>query len=75
VTVRLDYDTAGVRLTIRNEVDDVAAPRAVQVSTANAGYGLTGMRERLRILNGTLEAGRAGTCWTVTAQVPLSTGN
>jgi signal transduction histidine kinase len=75
VTVRLDYATAGVRLTIRNEVDDVTAPRAVQVSTANAGYGLTGMRERLRILNGTLEAGRAGSCWTVTAQVPLSTGN
>jgi signal transduction histidine kinase len=72
VTVRLDYDAAGVRLTIRNEVDALA-PRAVQLSTVNAGYGLTGMRERLRILNGTLEAGRDGTCWVVTAQVPLST--
>ncbi len=42
------------------------------MSTVNAGYGLTGMRERLRMLNGTLEAGREGNCWVVTAQVPLS---
>ena len=76
MTVRLDYEAAAVRLTVRNELDgDVPdAPGAVQVSTVNAGYGLTGMRERLRMLNGTLEAGREGSCWVVTAQVPLSPG-
>jgi signal transduction histidine kinase len=74
VTVRLDYQADGVGLTVRNELDDTApgAPGAVRVSTLNAGYGLTGMRERLRMLNGTLEAGREGACWVVTAQVPLS---
>lgn len=41
------------------------------VRTANAGYGLTGMRERLRILSGTLEAGRQGGQWVVTARLPL----
>lgn len=77
VTVRLDYEADGVRLTVRNEVDHIAsgAPGGVRVSTLNAGYGLTGMRERLRMLNGTLEAGREGTCWVVTAQVPLSTSS
>ena len=75
VTVRLDFDAAWVRLTVRNEVDAVAAPRAVELSTVNAGYGLTGMRERLRLLGGTLEAGPDGTCWVVTAQVPLSPSN
>jgi signal transduction histidine kinase/rhodanese-related sulfurtransferase len=74
VTVRLDFDAAWVRLTVRNEVDAVV-PRVVELSTANAGYGLTGMRERLRLLGGTLEAGREGTCWVVTAQVPLSPSN
>jgi signal transduction histidine kinase len=74
VTVRLDFDAAMVGLTVRNEVDAVA-PRAVELSTVNAGYGLTGMRERLRLLGGTLEAGRNGTCWVVTAQVPLSPSN
>jgi signal transduction histidine kinase len=73
VTVRLDYETSGVRLTVRNELD-AGVPGArggARVSTVNAGYGLTGMRERLRILNGTLEAGREGSCWVVTARVPL----
>ena len=74
VTVRLDFDAAMVGLTVRNEVDAVA-PRAVELSTVNAGYGLTGMRERLRLLGGTLEAGPDGTCWVVTAQVPLSPSN
>lgn len=74
VTVRLDYEADGVGLTVRNELDDTAsgAPGGARVSTLNAGYGLTGMRERLRMLNGTLAAGREGTCWVVTAQVPLS---
>jgi signal transduction histidine kinase len=71
VTVQLDYADAGVRLTVRNEID-TGTSGAGRVNTVNAGYGLTGMRERLRMLNGTLEAGPAGTCWVVTAQVPLS---
>jgi signal transduction histidine kinase len=41
------------------------------VRTADAGYGLTGMRERLRILDGTLEAGSRDGQWIVTARLPL----
>jgi signal transduction histidine kinase len=40
------------------------------VSTVNGGYGLTGMRERLRLLNGTLEAGCRENQWIVTAELP-----
>ncbi|HEU5419363.1 MAG TPA: histidine kinase [Streptosporangiaceae bacterium] len=74
VTIRLDYAGADVRLAVRNDL--AAAPAAgadgsPAVRTANAGYGLTGMRERLRILSGTLEAGRADGQWVVTAQLPL----
>jgi len=36
----------------------------------NGGYGLTGMRERLRLLDGTLRVGRDGRQWIVAAQVP-----
>ena len=43
---------------------------AAGVSTVNGGYGLTGMRERLRLLNGTLEAGRRDDQWVVTAELP-----
>jgi signal transduction histidine kinase len=36
------------------------------------GYGLTGMRERLQLLNGTLDAGPRAREWTVTAELPLA---
>jgi signal transduction histidine kinase len=36
------------------------------------GYGLTGMRERLLLLNGTLLAGPRDSEWAVTAELPLA---
>jgi signal transduction histidine kinase len=72
-TVRLDYTDAEVRLTVRNDVggpDDGPDDGPAPVSTVDAGYGLTGMRERLRLLNGTLEAGRRDGQWVVTAALP-----
>ncbi len=38
--------------------------------TANGGYGLAGMRERLLLLDGTLSAGQDGDNWVVVARVP-----
>jgi signal transduction histidine kinase len=38
--------------------------------TANGGYGLAGMRERLLLLDGTLSAGQDGDSWVVVATVP-----
>jgi signal transduction histidine kinase len=72
VAVRLDYGEADVRLTVRNDLDPGAAgaARPADLSTLNGGYGLTGMRERLLLLNGTLEAGRSDDQWVVTAGLP-----
>jgi signal transduction histidine kinase len=72
VAVRLDYQDADVRLTVRNDLDPdaPAADRPDGLSTVNGGYGLTGMRERLALLNGTLEAGRRDDQWVVTAELP-----
>ena len=39
-------------------------------STVNGGFGLTGMRERLLLINGSLVAGSGDGRWTVTARVP-----
>jgi len=61
-----DGGPAGGRAVRGAEAD---APAVVH--TADAGYGLTGMRERLRILSGTLDAGREDGQWVVTAQLPL----
>ncbi|HWG28111.1 sensor histidine kinase [Actinospica sp.] len=50
------------------------APRPGPVpmlQTVNGGYGLTGMRERLKLLRGTLDAGVVGDRWIVAADLPL----
>jgi signal transduction histidine kinase len=71
VSVRLDYDAAAVRLTVRNDLTpDQAADGVPELSTVNGGYGLTGMRERLRLLSGSLQAGRRDNEWIVTAELP-----
>jgi signal transduction histidine kinase len=69
VAVRLDYGDAGVLLTVSNPLAPGSRP-SPQVGTVNGGYGLTGMRERLRMLDGTLEAGRRDGQWIVTARLP-----
>jgi signal transduction histidine kinase len=71
VEVRLDYSDADVRLTVRNGLPPGTGPAGGPgVNTVNGGYGLTGMRERLRLLNGTLQAGPSDNQWIVTAELP-----
>jgi signal transduction histidine kinase len=70
IAVRLDYGATDVRLSVVNSVADASA--SVQRPGRTGGYGLTGMRERLRLLNGTLLAGPRENEWTVTATLPLA---
>ena len=83
VAVRLDYADPDIRLTIRNELPPGAgtdgnavlggaAGERAGVETVNGGYGLTGMQERLRLLDGTLEVGRRDHEWIVIAELPRS---
>jgi signal transduction histidine kinase len=84
VAVHLDYRDRDVRLTVVNNLahgraaatgtpgtPDPADP-AGTAGSVGGGYGLTGMHERLRLLNGTLTAGSHDGRWTVTAQLPLA---
>jgi signal transduction histidine kinase len=76
ITVDLDYREDGVRLTVTNPLAcdgpgaGDAGPGALR--TADSGYGLTGMRERLLLLRGTLEAGPRDGQWVVVADLPLT---
>jgi signal transduction histidine kinase len=77
IEVRLDYGQGDVRLSVVNRLNGA---RAVTNGPSSAGgYGLTGMRERLpgmrerlRLLNGTLLAGPRDGEWAVTAELPLA---
>jgi signal transduction histidine kinase len=71
VEISLDYSGGGTALTVRNHLDDGATKgRGARFATANGGYGLAGMRERILLLDGTLAAGTDGSDWVVTATVP-----
>lgn len=68
IGLSLAYDPDEIRLSVSNAIPANTTPTALQ--TVNGGYGLTGMRERLLLIGGTLDAGRHGDTWTVTAKAP-----
>jgi signal transduction histidine kinase len=77
VALRLEYGGRSVRLSVVNGLDPAGSaarngagpmPRRPD---STGGYGLTGMRERLRLLDGTLLAGPGENEWAVTAELPL----
>jgi signal transduction histidine kinase len=70
VTVRLHFCDGPTTLTILNPLVDGDQPVQPGLETANGGYGLAGMRERLRLIDGSLDAHATGANWVVTAKVP-----
>ena len=71
IDVRLDYGERNVRLAVVNHLSRTDAA-AVHGPSSAGGYGLTGMAERLRLLDGTLQAGPRDGEWAVTAVLPLA---
>jgi signal transduction histidine kinase len=69
VVVRLEYDQSRTTLTVVNQVAD-GITNCSSLETVNGGYGLVGMRERLLLIEGTLDAGPEHGEWVVSAQVP-----
>jgi len=63
--VELSFEPAEVRLAV---VDEGGEPS--ELSAEGSGWGLSGVRERLKRLGGDLVAGPAGTGWSVVARVP-----
>jgi signal transduction histidine kinase len=73
VDIGLHYGEDGVQMIISNPLPSAgqdAPDLGAAFGTVNGGYGLTGMRERLLLIRGTLTAASDGTRWIVTAQVP-----
>ena len=66
--VHLRYDPDAVRLTVTNELAEADAARPL--TDSGGGYGLSGLRERMELAGGSLDAGREGDDWLVRAVVP-----
>ncbi|WP_428967100.1 sensor histidine kinase [Micromonospora fluostatini] len=69
VTVTLDYHGPVVRLTVENPAPDPTRDRP-DAGDGVGGHGLTGARERIALVGGTLEAGVADGTWRVSVEVP-----
>jgi signal transduction histidine kinase len=65
-TIALEYTDAGVELRVDNALPDAGA---VEHPDTTGGYGLAGMHERLRLIDGELQAGPVGDHWVVQARV------
>ncbi|WP_214323437.1 sensor histidine kinase [Nonomuraea sediminis] len=63
VSMTLTFTDHAVTLRVHNTLPGTAQPR-------EPGHGLAGMRERLALIGGTLEAGPREGEWRVTAEVP-----
>lgn len=64
--VALTISSASAKLNVLNKL-----PAAVAAVTAREGRGVTGMRQRIDLLGGTIDVGPAGEDWLVRADIPL----
>jgi signal transduction histidine kinase len=65
-TIALEYGDDGVELRVENPLADNVV---VEDPDTAGGYGLAGMHERLRLIDGELHAGAVGEHWVVQARV------
>jgi signal transduction histidine kinase len=57
VTVRVSYDEAGVRLTVRNTAPGSQPDAARALAATGSGLGIANLRQRIEVVHGTLAAG------------------
>jgi signal transduction histidine kinase len=70
VDMRLAYGPSEVTLEIGNMIEESVTVSHSELRTIDGGYGLTGMKERLLLIGGTLDAGQHDGRWTATAVAP-----
>jgi len=63
--ITVDFDAAATTVSVRN-----GPPAAAPAERGAPGFGLQGMRERVELAGGRLEAGTDGEGWAVRATVP-----
>jgi signal transduction histidine kinase len=68
VSVKLLYEPRSTSVVVLNNTAEEITPSGAP--TPSGGYGLTGMRERLELAGGLLQAGPEHEGWAVRAQVP-----
>jgi signal transduction histidine kinase len=71
-TVRLEYRPRDLLITVSNDRPPPGAAPAAAPGSGSDGRGLIGLRERIAVYGGELDAGpRPGGGWRLTARIPL----
>ncbi|GAB3821001.1 histidine kinase [Kribbella italica] len=70
VDLSISLDSSGLLLELTNPVD--ATPAASDVESTRGGRGLAGIRERVAVLRGTVEAGLDGSRWRLAVTLPVA---
>jgi signal transduction histidine kinase len=65
-SVSLEVSPRSARLAVDNRL-----PAAVAANSSSEGRGLRGMRQRVELLGGAIEAGPTPEGWSVRAEIPL----
>jgi signal transduction histidine kinase len=71
-SIRLAQDVNQVTLEIRDQGKGMAAERLAEVRSGRSGVGITGMRERLRQFEGTLDIDSGDSGTRVFARIPVT---
>ena len=72
ISVCLSFDATNVSLSVDSGRSRTAKPSLL--ASVGGGYGLIGMRERVRLAGGSAEAGPTENGWRVTAEICQRTG-
>jgi len=73
-SVVLEISAASARLTVSNQLP-APVPAAESSEGSPEGRGLRGMRQRVELLGGAIDAGPCRDGWSVNAEIPLEDGN
>ena len=72
-TVRLSRDINTISLEIQDDGKGISAERLTMIQSQRSGVGITGMRERVRHLKGTLDIQSNGNGTKISVRLPIST--
>lgn len=69
--IEIARNNGSILVTVKDQGKGISPARMAEIQTSGKGVGIGGMRERMRIIHGTLNIESSGTGMTVQAKIPI----